>query len=85
MRAAAGTSLVAITVTSLAALVVRAGSTATPDWGLVAPLTALAVLGAVLGTWAGRRIDPARLQGAFTALLVLVAAWTSARALPALL
>jgi hypothetical protein len=84
MTAAIGTSLVAITVTSVAALLVRLGATTQPDWPLVALLTGLAVTGALLGTWAGRRIDPARLQAAFTTLLVVVAVWTAARALPAL-
>lgn len=81
---AAGTSLVVITVTSTAALVVRLGATEHPDWSLVALLTGLAVVGAVSGTWLARRLDPARLHTAFTALLVVVAVWTAARALPAL-
>jgi uncharacterized membrane protein YfcA len=81
---AAGTSLVVITVTSAAALVVRLGATEHPDWSLVALLTGLAVVGAVSGTWLARRLEPARLHAAFTALLVVVAVWTAARALPAL-
>ncbi len=81
---AAGTSLVVITVTSASALVVRLGATDHPDWSLVALLTSLAVLGAVAGTWLARRTDAARLHAAFTALLVVVAVWTAARALPAL-
>ncbi len=85
MTAAVGTSLVAITVTSLAALLVRLGSTTQPDWHLVALLTGLAVAGALVGTWAARRVDPGRLQAAFTALLLVVAVWTAARGLPALI
>lgn len=81
---AAGTSLVAIAVTSTSALVVRLGATDHPDWSLVALLTSLAVLGAVAGAWLARRTDAARLHAAFTALLVVVAVWTAARALPAL-
>ena len=81
---AAGTSLVAIAVTSTSALVVRLGATDHPDWLLVALLTSLAVLGAVAGAWLARRTDAARLHAAFTALLVVVAVWTAARALPAL-
>ena len=84
MAAAVGTSLVVITVTSLAALLVRLGSTAQPDWALVTLLTGLAVTGALIGTWAARRVDAGRLQAGFTALLVLVAVWTAARGLPAL-
>lgn len=81
---AAGTSLVVITVTSASALVVRLGAADHPDWSLVALLTSLAVVGAVAGTWLARRTDAARLHAAFTALLVVVAVWTAARALPAL-
>ena len=84
MVAAVGTSLVVITVTSLAALLVRLGSTAQPDWPLVGLLAALAVVGALVGTWAARRVEPGRLQAAFTALLVVVAVWTASRGLPAL-
>src|SRR5207342_423450 len=39
MDLAAGTSLVVITLTSAAALAVRAGTGVHPDWGLVALLT----------------------------------------------
>jgi uncharacterized membrane protein YfcA len=84
MVAAVGTSLVVITVTSLAALLVRLGSTAQPDWPLVGLLAALAVVGALVGTWAARRVEAGRLQAAFTALLVVVAVWTASRGLPAL-
>ena len=35
MACAAGTSLVVITITSAAALAVRAGTGTTPDWALV--------------------------------------------------
>ena len=62
MAAAVGTSLVVITVTSAAALLVRLASTAQPDWPLVALLTALAVAGALVGTWAARRSMPAGLK-----------------------
>lgn len=81
---AAGTSLVVITVTSTSALAVRLGATDHPDWSLVALLTSLAVAGAVAGARLARRTDAARLHSAFTALLVVVAVWTAARALPAL-
>jgi uncharacterized protein len=85
MEYAAGTSLVVITITSAAALAVRAGSGSQPDWGLVALLTAAAVGGG----WAGARLaahtDTSRLQAAFTVLLLLVAGYTAWQALPALL
>ena len=49
MQYAAGTSLVVITITSAAALAVRAGVGASPDWGVVLALTAASALAAVLG------------------------------------
>ena len=81
---AIGTSLVVITITSGAALAVRAGAGIHPNWGLVALLTAVAVIGG----WAGARLtaktDTSKLQTAFTALLLLVAGYTAWRALPGL-
>ncbi|WP_210587255.1 sulfite exporter TauE/SafE family protein [Streptomyces sp. GESEQ-35] len=52
MRAAVGTSLLVITVNSLAALAARTGSAADVDWSAVAPFAAAAVLGA----WDGKRL-----------------------------
>ena len=74
MDAAAGTSLVVITLTSAAALAARTGLGVTPDWGLVAALTAASVLGGLLGTRLACRIETSRLAAAFTVLVVLVAA-----------
>ncbi len=81
---AAGTSLVVITITSAAALVVRAGAGASPDWGVVAALTAVSALTAVAGARIADRLDTSRLQSAFTVLVLGVAVYTTARALPAL-
>jgi uncharacterized membrane protein YfcA len=81
---AAGTSLVVITITATAALAVRAGSGTHPDWGVVALLTVAAVVGGYLGARATTRIDAHRLQAAFTILLLLVAGYTAAQAIPAL-
>lgn len=83
-RRAAGTSLVVITVTSVAALAARAGSGLHPDWGPVLALTAAAVLGGALGVRLAARTDPDRLGAAFTALVLAVAVGTAAVALPAL-
>jgi uncharacterized membrane protein YfcA len=85
MQHAAGTSLVVITITSAAALVVRAGAGASPDWDVVLALTAASALAAVLGARLADRMDTSRLQGAFTVLVLAVAAYTAARALPALI
>jgi uncharacterized membrane protein YfcA len=82
---AAGTSLVVITLTSVAALVVRSGVGVTPDWTPVLVLTAAAALGGVAGAKLAGRADTHKLSVAFTVLVLGVAAYTAARALPALL
>jgi uncharacterized membrane protein YfcA len=74
MRAAVGTSLLVITVNSLAALVLRAGTADGLDWAVIAPFAGAAILGA----WDGRRLA-AKLPGAvlqriFAAVLLAVAA-----------
>ena len=84
MEYAAGTSLVVITLTSAAALAVRAGAGSAPDWSLVLVLTAVAALGGFLGAKLADRIDTNRLTTAFTVLVLAVAVYTAARALPAL-
>ena len=84
MDLAAGTSLVVITLTSAAALAARAGLGATPDWGLVAALTAASALGGLLGARLADRLETSYLATAFTVLVVAVALYTAARALPAL-
>jgi len=84
MEYAAGTSLVVITLTSAAALAVRAGVGSAPDWGLVLVLTAVSALAGVLGAKLAARIDTNRLTAAFTVLVLGVAIYTAARALPAL-
>jgi len=85
MELAAGTSLVVITITSAAALVVRAGTATHPDWTLVGLLTIAAVIGGWLGARIAARVETNRLQSAFTLLLVVVAAYTAAQAVPALI
>ena len=84
MTYAVGTSLVVITITSAAALAVRAGVGTTPDWTLVAALTAASAVGAFGGARLAHRVDTSKLSAAFTALVLGVAAYTAARALPAL-
>ena len=84
MEYAAGTSLVVITLTSAAALAVRAGVGSAPDWGLVLALTAVSAIGGFLGAKLADRIDTDRLSAAFTVLVLAVAVYTAVRALPAL-
>ncbi|MFE1409219.1 sulfite exporter TauE/SafE family protein [Streptomyces sp. NPDC085524] len=75
MRAAVGTSLLVITVNSLAALTVRTGGATPLDWAVVAPFTGAAVLGA----WDGKRLSAAiegpTLQRIFAVVLLCVAAF----------
>jgi uncharacterized membrane protein YfcA len=84
MTYAAGTSLVVITITSASALAVRAGTGTQPSWDLVALLTAVAVAGGWVGARLTARTDTRTLHAAFTILLLLVAGYTTWRALPAL-
>ena len=85
MEYAVGTSLVVITVTSVAALAVRTGVGSVPDWGVVLVLTIASVVGGLVGARLAARTDTIRLSGAFTVLVLGVAVYTAARALPALL
>jgi len=85
MEYAAGTSLVVITITSVAALAVRAGSGTHPDWMPVVVLTVASAGAAAVGARLADRVDTGRLQSAFTALVLGVAAYTASQALPALL
>jgi hypothetical protein len=85
MQYAAGTSLVVIAITSVAALVVRSGAGASPDWGVVLALTAGSTLAAAVGARLAGRFTPALLQVAFTCLVFAVATLTAVHALPALL
>ena len=84
MSYAAGTSLVVITITSTTALATRAGAGLSPDWWLVAALTLTAVGGSIAGARLAARTDTRRLSVAFTSVVVAVAAYTAAHALPAL-
>jgi hypothetical protein len=71
MRAAVGTSLLVITVNSLAALAMRAGTADGLDWAVTAPF-------AVLGAWDGKRlagkVSGSALQRIFALVLLAVAA-----------
>lgn len=73
MRLAVGTSLLVITINSLAALAARTGTAGALHWSVVAPFAGSAVLGA----WDGKRLSvklPAGLlQRAFAIVLLAVA------------
>ncbi|MGW4276340.1 sulfite exporter TauE/SafE family protein [Streptomyces seoulensis] len=74
MRRAVGTSLLVITVNSLAALGARAGTGTRLDWAVVAPFTATAVLGAWDGKRLSKRLKGHTLQRLFACVLLAVAA-----------
>jgi uncharacterized membrane protein YfcA len=84
MEYAAGTSLVVMTLTSIVALLARAGTGVAPDWWLVVALTAAAAAGALAGARIAARTDTRRLSAAFTVLVLVVATYTATQALPAL-
>ncbi len=84
MQYAVGTSLVVITLTSAAALAVRAGVGVAPDWGLVLVLALASAVGGFLGARVAARTDTRRLSVAFTVLVLAVAVYTAVRAVPAL-
>ncbi|GAA2619349.1 sulfite exporter TauE/SafE family protein [Streptomyces vastus] len=75
IRNAVGTSLLVITVNSLAALATRAGTVEGLDWAVVGPF----VGAAILGTWDGKRlaakISGHTLQRIFALVLLAVAAF----------
>ncbi|GGD12203.1 sulfite exporter TauE/SafE family protein [Nocardioides daphniae] len=81
MRHAAGTSLVVIALTSATALATRAGLGSQPDWSVVVPLAAAAVVGAVAGTGLAGRVNRRALSGAFAALVIGVGIFTGVEVL----
>ncbi|GGS01037.1 UPF0721 transmembrane protein [Streptomyces nojiriensis] len=74
MRAAVGTSLLVITVNSLAALAARTGTHAPLHWAVIAPFTGAAALGAWDGKRLAAKISGPALQRAFATVLLAVAA-----------
>ncbi|PJN39121.1 integral membrane family protein [Streptomyces sp. CB02959] len=73
MRRAVGTSLLVITVNSLAALIARAGSGGGLDWALIGPFTGAAILGAWDGKRLAAKVSGGSLQKAFAGVLLAVA------------
>ncbi|MFD3789284.1 sulfite exporter TauE/SafE family protein [Streptomyces cyaneofuscatus] len=75
MRAVVGTSLLVITVNSLAALTARTGSPAPLHWAVIAPFTGAAILGAWDGKRLAAKITGSILQRIFAVTLLAVAAF----------
>ena len=85
MPVAVGTSLLVIAVNSATALATRISTAGSDlDWPLVAGFTLAAVVGSLVGGRLISRFHPTILTRAFAALLIAVALYTAARALPAL-
>ncbi|MFI7012390.1 sulfite exporter TauE/SafE family protein [Streptomyces sp. NPDC050145] len=80
IRRAVGTSLLVITVNSLAALGARAGSGTHLDLAVIAPFTAAAILGAWDGKRLSRKLKGRTLQRVFAYVLLAVAAVMAADA-----
>lgn len=86
MEYAAGTSLVVITITSAAALTVRAANGATqPGWWLVGALTVASAVAAIAGARLAARANTDHLSLAFTGLVLAVASYAAIQAAPALI
>ncbi|MEU8867433.1 sulfite exporter TauE/SafE family protein [Streptomyces umbrinus] len=75
MRNAVGTSLLVITVNSLAALATRAGTVEELDWAVVGPFVAAAILAAWDGKRLAAKISGHTLQRIFALVLLAVAAF----------
>ncbi len=73
MRQAVGTSLLVITVNSLAALTARTGTGADLRWEVIAPFTGAAILGAWDGKRLASKITGRTLQKIFAFVLLGVA------------
>jgi uncharacterized membrane protein YfcA len=84
MPEAVGTSLLVITINSLAALSTRL-QTGSIEWGTVIPFTLASLLGVVIGTRLASTKDSTSLQRWFVVLLVAVATYTAVQSGLALL
>ncbi|MFE9254197.1 sulfite exporter TauE/SafE family protein [Streptomyces sp. NPDC006879] len=80
MQVAVGTSLLVITVNSMAALLARAGSGAPLHWAVIAPFTAAAILAAWDGKRLASKVSGHTLQRIFAVALLAVAAFMLADA-----
>jgi uncharacterized protein len=83
MPAAIGTSLLLITLNSAGALVARIGHLQ-PDWHIVLPFTAVAIIGALAGKLVADRMSSAALNRAFAVLLIAVGGFVGVQNLVAL-
>lgn len=73
MRAAVGTSLLVITVNSVAAVAARTGTTGHLDWAVIGPFGGAAILGAWDGKRLAGKVSGRSLQRIFACVLLAVA------------
>ncbi|GAA3838032.1 sulfite exporter TauE/SafE family protein [Streptomyces coacervatus] len=73
MRAAVGTSLLVITINSVAALALRAGTADGLDWAVIGPFAGAAILGAWDGKRLATKVSGQALQRIFALVLLGVA------------
>ncbi|WP_338889328.1 sulfite exporter TauE/SafE family protein [Rhodococcus sovatensis] len=78
MPIAVGTSLLVITLNSAVALAARSSQDAL-DWSVVLPVTAAAIVGALVGKWLAAKTSEKALTRAFAVLLVMVALYVGLR------
>jgi uncharacterized membrane protein YfcA len=78
MPVAVGTSLLVIAVNSAVSLAARAGGE-TFHWGVIAPLTAAAAVGSLVGRRVAARVPSTTLRRAFATLTVAVAGYLALR------
>ncbi|ABG99942.1 possible membrane protein (plasmid) [Rhodococcus jostii RHA1] len=78
MPIAVGTSLLVITLNSAVALAARSSHDAL-DWSVVLPVTASAIVGALVGKWLALRTSEKTLTRAFAVLLVAVSVYVGLR------
>ncbi|MFD1658704.1 sulfite exporter TauE/SafE family protein [Streptomyces caeni] len=75
MRVAVGTSLLVISVNSVAALTTRVGTVERLDWAIIGPFIAAAILGAWDGKRLAAKVSGPTLQRIFAVVLLAVAAF----------
>jgi uncharacterized protein len=85
MPAAVGTSLLVIAINSASALLSRLGTHASISDALLITFTAAAIAGAIAGSRVASKVRPERLAVAFALLMIVIAIYTAARSIPALI
>ncbi len=74
MKKAVGTSLFIVAIQSLAGFLGGAPGKST-DWAFLLPFTAAAIVGIIIGTYASRKIDGAKLKKGFAYFILVMAAY----------